>query len=45
VPRGFLLFDSFGLAALGLIDQVINAIEFVADEEDVDVADETLGWE
>jgi len=28
-----------------LIDQFINSIDFVADEEAVDVADETLGWE
>jgi hypothetical protein len=45
VPRGFVLFDCYGLAVLGLIDQIINAIDFIADEEDVDVADETLGWE
>ena len=38
-PAGFLSFlDS-------LIDQFINSIDFVADEDVVDVADETLGWE
>jgi hypothetical protein len=38
-------FVFFWTRNFGLIDQIINAIEFLTDEEDVDVADETLGWE
>ena len=44
-PAGLLLFFFFWTRNFGLIDQIINAIEFLTDEEDVDVADETLGWE
>ena len=42
MPRGFIPFSP---RCYRLTDRFINAIEFVADEEDVDVADETLGWE
>jgi hypothetical protein len=44
-PAGFSFLILMASLFLGLIDQIINAIEFIADEEDVDVADETLGWE
>jgi hypothetical protein len=45
-PAGLLFFSFFfGTRNFGLIDQIINAIEFLTGEEDVDVADETLGWE
>jgi len=44
-PADFNPFSFFWPRCFGLIDPIINAIVFIADEEDVDVADETLGWE
>ena len=41
-PRFLSLFSS---RSYGLIIKFINSIDFVADEDVVDVADETLGWE
>ena len=43
VPRGFPLFWP---RSYRLIDQnFFNSIDFLADEDVVDVTDETLGWE
>jgi len=39
------VFSLFGLALIAWLINFINSIDFVADEDVVDVADETLGWE
>jgi hypothetical protein len=35
----------FGLVLIAWLINFINSTDFVADEDVVDVADETLGWE
>jgi hypothetical protein len=39
------VFSLFRLALIACLINFINSIDFVADEDVVDVADETMGWE